>query len=246
MTNQMKCDEFERLLPDYLEERGLDVATRERADAHRLGCAACAALIADVQTIIRDALELPTLAPSRDLWSGIEARIEAPVLPLASSNTGEFVAAPSAARARLRTSAWRRYAIAASLLVAVTAGVTWTLTKRVDPAIAPDIGVSAASSAAAGPATGTARAVSRPSAEETFDREIATLRKIVDERRADLDPKTAAVLEKNLRLIDAAIGESKAALAKDPASGFLSRRLNQAYDSKLQLLRGVATLPARS
>ena len=46
MTNLMKCDEFEALLLDYLEENGLDAATRERADAHRLDCAACAALVA--------------------------------------------------------------------------------------------------------------------------------------------------------------------------------------------------------
>ena len=63
--------------------------------------------------------------------------------------------------------------------------------------------------------------VSTLTAEQTFDREIGALRKIIDERRKDLDPVTIAVLKKNLKLIDAAIAESKAALAKDPASAFL-------------------------
>ena len=83
-----------------------------------------------------------------------------------------------------------------------------------------------------------------PTAEQTFDREIGAMRKVVDERRAELDPVTIQVLEKNLKLIDAAISESKAALAKDPASAFLMDRLTHAYDTKLQLLRGVANIPA--
>ena len=40
---------------------------------------------------------------------------------------------------------------------------------------------------------------------------------VIAERSKDLDPVTLAVLRKNLKLIDAAIAESKAALAKDPA-----------------------------
>jgi hypothetical protein len=54
------------------------------------------------------------------------------------------------------------------------------------------------------------------------------------------------ILARNLKLIDDAIAESKAALARDPASAFLTDRLNRAYDSKLQVLRSVATMPARS
>ena len=237
MTDQMRCEDFEALLPDYVEEHELSPVTRARADAHRLDCASCAALAADLAAIVRQAAALPLLTPSRDLWSGIEARIEAPVVPIGSRNTGEFVAEAPAAPARRGAPSVRRLALAASVLVAVTAGVTYTLTTRAGlPA-----GTAAALPAAAG-----IRAVSRPSAEVTFDREIATLRQLADERRAELDPATAAILDKNLKLIDAAIAESKAALARDPASGFLAQQLTQAYDSKLQLLRSVATLPARS
>jgi hypothetical protein len=70
------------------------------------------------------------------------------------------------------------------------------------------------------------------------------MRVIIDERRKDLDPATISVLEKNLKLIDAAIAESRAALARDPASAFLMDRLTHAYDNKLQLLRGVASIPS--
>lgn len=186
----------------------------------------------ELEAIARRAAELPLLEPSRDLWSGIEARIQAQVVALP-------VQRDMPAPARLP---WKRLAIAASLLVAVTAGVTYTIAKRAGSSEF----ASADSSVVTAPVGSTAvQPVSLQSAEETFDREIGAMRKIVDERRRELDPATVAVLEKNLKLIDAAIAESKAALAGDPASAFLMDRLTHAYDTKLQLLRGVANLPAR-
>lgn len=186
----------------------------------------------ELEAIARRAAELPLLAPSRDLWSGIEARIQAQVVALPVQHE---IPAP----ARLP---WKRLAIAASLLVAVTAGVTYTIATRAGSAEL----ASADSSTVTAPIAGAAvQPVSLQSAEQTFDREIGAMRKIVDERRQELDPATVAVLEKNLKLIDAAISESKAALAKDPASAFLMDRLTHAYDTKLQLLRGVANIPAR-
>lgn len=80
----------------------------------------------------------------------------------------------------------------------------------------------------------------------TYEDEIGKLGGILDTRRNELDTATVAVLEKNLKLIDQAISESKAALAADPASAFLAGRLNHAYDTKLELLRSAATLPSRT
>jgi len=44
--------------------------------------------------------------------------------------------------------------------------------------------------------------------------------------------------------IDAAVKQSRAALAKDPKSGFLTDQLNNALDKKVELLRTVALLPS--
>ena len=252
-NQSMTCTDFESFLGDYLDEQLLTSTERAACEMHFAGCPECAALVADLRTIVRDAGELPVRSPSRDLWSGIESRIEAPVVSLASRNTGEFsvepayaetvaAVAPVAARrvfvARLTG---RQMALAASLLVAVTAGLTYRITKQ---------GVEVADNGAIAPVTAPApvvlQPVARQTAEETFDREIATLRKVVIDRRAELDSGTVAVLERNLKLIDQAIAESKAALANDPASAFLEERLTRAYDTKLQLLRGVATIPQRS
>ena len=63
------------------------------------------------------------------------------------------------------------------------------------------------------------------------------------ERRAQLEPQTIEVLERSMTLIDQAITESRAALAKDPASQFLAAQLARSYSTKLTLLRSTATMP---
>ena len=82
--------------------------------------------------------------------------------------------------------------------------------------------------------------------EPVYDREIVKLRQIVTTRRDQLDPKTIAVLEQSIAVIDSAIAQSRAALAKDPASGFLAGQLNHSLEKKVELLRTAALLPART
>lgn len=83
-------------------------------------------------------------------------------------------------------------------------------------------------------------------AEHVYDQEIAQLQRIVHDRRARLDTATITVIERNLRIIDQAIAQSREALAKDPRSRFLNDQLNTALDQKVELLRTVALLPPRT
>ncbi len=76
-----------------------------------------------------------------------------------------------------------------------------------------------------------------------YDREIAALRAAVRDRRGDLDSATVAVLVRNLGIIDAAIAQSRAALARDPHSQFLGDQLTRALGQKVELLRTVALMP---
>jgi putative zinc finger protein len=76
--------------------------------------------------------------------------------------------------------------------------------------------------------------------------EIARLQNIITERRRELDPATVTVIEQSLKIIDAAVRQSRAALARDPKSGFLTDQLNHALDKKIELLRTVALLPSRT
>jgi hypothetical protein len=134
-----------------------------------------------------------------------------------------------------------RLAIAASLIVAVTSTVTWQLATRSggdDAAPTADL--------ASGVDVETAEELHLASFQasvQSMDREIAELETIVADRRETLDPRTIAVLEENLRVIDRAISESRAALVADPGSRFLSEQFTRVYSSKLTLLRDAATLP---
>ena len=227
----MTCAECRAILQDYLEGT-VDWRTRERLDAHRINCSACDALVTDLIDISRNAANLPVLSPSHDLWAGIESRIGAEVIEL-PVHTGEM---------EVGRTPWRALA-AATVLIAVTSAVTWTVAGRSTARITaaqPDSGFEVAMAG-----TVNARLTSGRTLEETYDGEIATLRQLVDERRADIDSVTLAVVERNLIVIDQAIAESKMALAQSPNSAFLLERLTDAYDSKLRTLRAIASIQPR-
>jgi hypothetical protein len=132
---------------------------------------------------------------------------------------------------------------AAAALVLTTATVTYVATKHASEQRAMAPGPRAPAAVTSPESTG-ARYVATSPAQVTYDREIERLRAIVGERRTQLDTATIAVIEKNLKVIDDAIAQSRSALAKDPASRFLNDQLNRALDKKVELLRTVALLPA--
>ena len=261
----MDCAAFDERLADYLEG-DLDFAARREVEAHVASCARCAALLRDVEHIRVSAAELPELTPSTDLWDGIARRIDTPVLPLTRP-------APNVVAGR-RNFDWVRRAAIAAALVAVTAGVTYTLTVAHGPRAAQTI--ASTSPASNGPSsTDTAQRedtaatprmpesplanprdteplispnppLTNASAADTYSREIDRLRTIFARNRSQLDPRTAAIIEANLKVIDEAIAQSKAALAQDPASRFLNNQLNSALGKKLELLHTAALLPNRT
>ncbi len=225
MTNSnMTCEAFDAALPDYLEGT-LDDSTRALVEAHLRECVRCAGLVRDLENIQREAAALPDLIPSRDLWEGIEARIAAPVIPLA--------ARPE--RQKRYVPAWM--GIAAAALVVSTAGITYTLTSRsltgrqtqvatvtpgqTQPPL--DTGASQQSpdAATAAPANGgsenlpgaqrsstqrggvQANLVSQTqtgpaSSDAVYGKEIEMLQRIVSDRKSQLDSSTVAIIERNL------------------------------------------------
>lgn len=260
------CEQLDERLSDWLEH-DLDVGTRAALEQHAAGCARCGALVADLASIRREAASLPPLAPSRDLWPEIEARIQAPVITLERSRP---VTRPAGALWAGRGAWWM--GAAAAGLVAVTASVTYYVTTqdRSEPTIAvagpavvrtPDTAqpeqvtepaaTLASDTQRSSPERGTRPSAGSPTPSDItegseYSRDVAQLRAIVTQRRADLDSSTIAVLEKNLELIDRAIAESRAALQRDPASEFLADQLARAMTKKVAILRTAALLPARS
>ncbi|HYD54204.1 MAG TPA: zf-HC2 domain-containing protein [Gemmatimonadaceae bacterium] len=285
-ADDLRCDAFADALSAHLEGE-LDPASSARVEAHAARCAGCGALLADLRRIAADAAALPVLEPSRDLWDGIAARIEAPVVAIS----------PDARLPRARRRERWFPAAAAAALVVVTAGVTYLVTRAtLQPAAPTSVAAAPARPAAerqddptariAALVEGQAQVVQRDSMERIargdgppvakprpgapperrsgatlvsrradaaastvdslYGREISRLRAIISQRGATLDPATVAVIEQNLGIIDSAIVRSRAALRRDPASGFLNEQLTSALEKKVELLRTVATLPARS
>ena len=79
-----------------------------------------------------------------------------------------------------------------------------------------------------------------------YGREMVRLRRLIEERRNQLDPATVAIIEKNLVVIDAAIAECQRAIGRDPSSRFLIESLNQSLQNKVELMRTAALLPPRT
>jgi hypothetical protein len=274
-SSNMTCEAFDAVLPDYLEGT-LDDSRRASVEQHLGECVRCASLLRDIENISKEAAAMPDLVPSRDLWQGIEARIAAPVIPLAARPERQRRFAP----------AWM--GVAAAALIVSTAGITYMLTARSigtaqtgavaqisPPTTAPESssgpdsdatvtspGLGVASTRRSGAPSGLtpsdvtpgrprtpASYASQTSADRAhsdlvYGREIDMLQRIVAQRRTQLDSSTVAIIEKNLKIIDAAIEQSRAALASDPASRMLDQQLTHALDKKVELLRTAAMLPA--
>ncbi len=263
-TDRPDCVRFDAQLGAYLE-RDLDAAEQGWMQRHRTECAACDAIVRELDQLVADAAALPDLHPPRDLWAGIESRLEAPVIPLPTATR-------TASSPRTRSVSVQWFAVAATLLVAVSSGVTWQLTRSRGsdtanraPAVAAqpeadgangaplatptaELVVASPTSAPSGPSRRTRLAGNGDDTADamnvggTYEREISALRHIVDERFTELDPATVTELRRNLDIIDRAIGDSRAALARDPRSGVVSAQLDRALQAKLELLRRVALL----
>ena len=119
------CAAFDESLADYLEGT-LQPAARSEMEAHRAGCARCAALVADLEEISAAARTLPapvpTAAVAESMWRGVSERIAAPAVSISSARSAS----------RPRFDGWRRQLVAAAALVLVTAGVTYSVTRVVD------------------------------------------------------------------------------------------------------------------
>jgi hypothetical protein len=91
-------------------------------------------------------------------------------------------------------------------------------------------------------ATTSVAEVTRSPDEVVYDKEINMLQAMTRRRKTELDASTAAVIERNLRIIDSNIAQIRAALQKDPGSPLLGDQVARALDMKVELLRRVAML----
>jgi len=168
------------------------------------------------------AAELPKeIAPPRDLWPAIAARL---------TSTPQ--------RTGLRALGWPGALAAGFLVASVSALLTWGLMREPEPAVDASLAAGEATTVAAitpvqyGPnsALGATELATR-------NQLLAQFRQRLDE----LSPQTRQAVVNNLAIIQRAANEIDAALAQDPASGLLNELLLGAYKQELQLYSKVVT-----
>lgn len=200
------------------------LADEERAalEQHLVACASCRAAAAEWRQTIDHLHSAPrTVEPAHDLWPALQHRL---------------VRGPAGSEHRTARAQWwtrsTSLAAAAALLVALSSGATAYLMQRADERA--DV-----TAAAAG---------DRPSvlAEEAYRHVAAQLFESYAARRDELAPATVQVVERSLRVIDAAIAEARDALARDPANRAVAEMLEASYRHKIDFLRRTAELPSRS
>ena len=229
----MTCRDAESLLHDALDAP-LPPADAAALAAHLDTCAACRDLEADL-ALMRDAtraLDRP-IVPAR-AWTRLSTQLER-----------EGLIASASAATRSRTS-WRGDAwmvVAASLLAGVGAALLWRASERAAPPIPNAVATPPTTPGnARDPHAVEAIEIELRVAAEHYEKAIAALEALVAEDRTQIDPAVAQVVERNLRLIDTAIADSRKALQGQPVSLVAQATLFDAYRQKVSLLQDLIAM----
>jgi anti-sigma factor RsiW len=209
---------------------GGELPSPERAemDLHLAGCAECRAEAEALRALLAGVAALPAeIVPANDLWGGIASRLEP---------HGASAATPAGMTGLRRIPRWALQAAAVVLLMIGTSAVTAVIVgqRKIE-----EFAVDAKLVDPSPPVTALA-AFQR--AEPEYRDAIGELEMVLRSKRARLAPETVRTLEANLRIIDQAIAQSRAALVRDPNSAEVAQMLSAAYDQKMNVLQQAVAL----
>jgi anti-sigma factor RsiW len=218
----MTCEDLNEALVDLVDGR-LDGAEQRSIERHLEACANCRALVEDMRTIRAAAFMLDRREPKAESWSKLQAAIaQHPLSPRSEI--------------RSRLPVW--LAAAAALILATGIGV-WPLLNRPP---APHNESPAAAAGEQPPATVESVTAEFEAAEKHYQKAIDDLQTIASKDTGELDPQVAAVLQKNLTVIDQAITESRDALRAQPSNASAQSGLFDALRTKVALLQQTVEL----
>jgi len=231
------------ILNDYVDG-ALDAGDRAEIDRHLTGCAPCRQTVEDLRDVLGAARELELREPPVRAWPRLERAIK---LEREHTAAGARRLQPSgnglAGDARLKASRSKIYvtwlAAAAALVLAAFVGLRYTPASPGDAKAPAPAGQSAA--ATPGEAVNSIETELRQ-AEAHYDNAIKGLEVIANTEQNELDPRTAATLQKNLAVIDQAISESRAAVRAQPASEPAQQSLIENFKTKIALLQDTVAL----
>jgi anti-sigma factor RsiW len=225
-------DQWTDRLSEYLDG-DLPSAEQAELEQHVESCFECRRVLGELREVVARASALSDSEPANDLWSGIAARLSEKPLQLADMTVigtrDSSVSRPSSLRsrpARRVTFSLPQLAAAAIVLMVLSGGLVWAM-----------IGQRATPAAVAVVPTNVRTVSNTPAPLQQYASAVDQLESVLRENRDKLDPVTVAILEENLKSIDAAITEARVALERDPGNLYLNQHLEATMKKKIQLLR---------
>ncbi|HEY0874125.1 MAG TPA: zf-HC2 domain-containing protein [Vicinamibacterales bacterium] len=214
----MNCSQYTEAIQE-LADGTLGPIRRAELQTHLDTCESCRALVADLQKIRDAAGSLGEIKPPDHTWLRIAAQLR----------EEQHVSAKPLSRHRSLAG----LALAASLVLVVGASLWLVRSYRIAET---QPGNAAPSS------TVQSIADNLTIAERHYQAAIDELEKAATTNDGSLDPEVAAVLERNLQVIDQAIAESKSALQAEPQSAPARESLFGALRQKVTLLQTTIAL----
>ena len=220
----MSCEEIQDRLDEYVDG-SLAEAEFQALEMHLAECEACRREERLLRALLAHAEALPEeKMPERDLWAGIAAQIR----------DGNVVRGPA--------SWWRNpaaLAAAAAVVIAVSGAL---LVVRPGGTPGPSAGASPSAEGVRQLAAVTASQAGLREAEREYARATADLMQVLEAQRPTLSPETARTIEENLKTIDQALAQVRAALEKDPTDARLAHLLTTTHQKKVDALQRIVRL----
>jgi len=169
------------------------------------------------------------IAPPRDLWQGIEARIAAEPRGVAAKGGAEWAR-------RAQGNRWR--ILAAAAVVAALAFGIWigrTVLPVPGKPVTTATGLSASNAGAGAPEALHAALVMDPK----YAQERAALLRSLEAKIAALPPDSRAKVMASLQTIQDSIHDLEAALGRDPSNALLQELLVNTYQDEMRVLTAV-------
>jgi hypothetical protein len=216
----MSCEELRERIDDYVDGE-LHGAEQDLVARHLLECPACREQERALRVLLDGAAALPReLAPARELWPGVAARLR-----------------PSLSAFPRRSLRPLTLAAAAALLVALSSAITWRIARTPAARVA----------ATTASASALRLAAFRPApdlleAEREYASATSELLAAIEARRDSFAPETLDSVEQSLRAIDDALKSLREALRGDPGNDELTQMLTATHKRKVDALRRIMRL----
>ncbi len=214
----MRCSKARRLISEYLDGE-LDPRREQSLRAHCALCPDCRETLEDFSTVVREAGRLVAPSPSDAVWVKIRARLEAE-----RAEAGRTRETRAFGRGLFFPRPGFRFALSLAAIMIVVAGGIFLATRN----------------------RGTSNAMDKlKEAERHYQLAIKALDEALASQKNGVDPELAAVLSRNLQVINSTIASCEQAVRQNPEDVGARTYLLAAYGEKVNFLNDLIELRKR-